>query len=146
MCALFITAPANCTCEIKRDVRKNEWPYELSEVNGQWSSARRVGEIGGITGYAFSALSCVNVQNCVADGSINGFYSVRAVETAGVWGRASNYNVIAPNHSIYANELNAVACTTSGYCVIGGNYDTSRAGVDNGIPGHSSAYVTAVHL
>jgi hypothetical protein len=128
------------------DSRGRLWAYTLHELNGRWSNARHVPAITDITGFAFSELSCVNIQNCVAVGSISAAYGVRAVESGGIWKTATTYAILAPNRGIYANELNAVACSVTGYCVIGGNYDTSAGNPATRTAAHSSAYVTSVHV
>jgi hypothetical protein len=139
------TAVGSCTVVgFYGDAGRHSWSYVTRETNGRWATARRMAFQRGITGFSFSALSCATATTCVADGSINNELGIRAVEKNGVWGAATIYNVAASNHTVYSNRLGAASCVRSGYCVIGGSYDTTEERNGSGgrtIPGRSTSYV-----
>ena len=130
------------------DVKSLSHAYVLHETNGVWGSARRMPSVAGITGFYFSHVSCVSVTRCVAVGSIGEQYGVRAVETGGVWSAAAAYGLAAPNHVYYGNQLNAVSCTTRGYCVLGGTYRTSVENMTGSrpVPARTSVYVESTQI
>lgn len=130
------------------DAKSLSHAYVLHETNGVWGSARRMPAVAGITGFYFSHVSCASVTRCVAVGSIGSQYGVRAVETGGVWGAAATYGLAAPNHAYYGNQLNAVRCTTRGYCVIAGTYRTSVENMMGArpVPARTSVYVESTQI
>jgi hypothetical protein len=134
-------SPGNCTAggDYEDSSRSNQ-AWVADEVAGTW---RPVTEVRGTAAFnaggytrgaaltAISSVSCASPGDCVAGGYEDyaaGREAIVAVETGGVWQRATEVPGTSVLNAAGGAEILSVSCASPGNCAAGGGYeDRSRS-------------------
>jgi hypothetical protein len=128
--ATTCTSTGNCVADgYYRDEALHQQAMVATEAGGVWTPAT---EVGAPTNAAANpngnllSIACTSAGNCVAGGDYNNGTSYQAmdlVESSGVWAQTSE--VTLPSNAETTGQsasLDALACTSTGQCVAGGEY------------------------
>lgn len=133
--SISCSSPGNCSAGgYYQATAKDREAFVINEVSGKWHDALEVPRIGPLNSYGdamVNSVSCASVGHCSAGGYYYSSSGTREAfivnESGGTWDNAEEVPGISTLNLNWA-EVDAVACSSGGYCSAVGKYDTKSRG------------------